>query len=166
MVLNRYKNLRHIGCLHSAGKGRIIMEYTFTAANFEEEVLQSELPVLVDFYADWCGPCKMMGPVVEKCAEAYAVTPIRDSYKCKIPLRVQCTSAHECVRAAICPRDAAAEASVRYRYVHVWHRLPSPLPQSHSNPLTQGIPTPSGPPQYHNCPGRNRCHFYGHSKVQ
>ena len=48
------------------------MEYTFTAANFEEEVLQSELPVLVDFYADWCGPCKMMGPVVEKCAEAYA----------------------------------------------------------------------------------------------
>jgi len=44
VVLNRYKNLRHIGCLHSAGKGRIIMEYTFTAANFEEEVLQSELP--------------------------------------------------------------------------------------------------------------------------
>ncbi len=72
MVLNRYKNLNHIGCLHSAGKGRIIMEYTFTAANFEEEVLQSELPVLVDFYADWCGPCKMMGPVVAKCAEAYA----------------------------------------------------------------------------------------------
>ena len=52
VVLNRYKNLNHIGCLHSAGKGRIIMEYTFTAANFEEEVLQSELPVLVDFYAD------------------------------------------------------------------------------------------------------------------
>lgn len=56
----------------------------------------------------------------------WAVTPIRDSYKCKIPLRVQRTSAHECVRAAIYPRDAAAEASVRYRYVHVWHRLPSP----------------------------------------
>ena len=71
MVLNRYKNLRHIGCLHSAGKGRIIMEYTFTAANFEEEVLHSEVPVLVDFYADWCGPCKMLGPVIDDLAKQY-----------------------------------------------------------------------------------------------
>lgn len=74
VVLNRYKNLNHIGCLHSAGKGRIIMEYTFTAANFEEEALQSELPVLVDFYADWCGPCKMIAPVVHEIAEENAGT--------------------------------------------------------------------------------------------
>lgn len=47
------------------------MEYKFTVANFEEEVLNSELPVLVDFYADWCNPCKMMAPVVERIAEEY-----------------------------------------------------------------------------------------------
>ena len=47
------------------------MEYRFTEENFEAEVLKSDIPVLVDFYADWCGPCKMMMPVVEKMAEKY-----------------------------------------------------------------------------------------------
>lgn len=37
--------------------------------NFEEEVLQSEKPVLVDFFAEWCGPCKMLSPVVDSIAE-------------------------------------------------------------------------------------------------
>ena len=45
------------------------MEYKFTSANFEEEVLKSDQPVLVDFYADWCGPCKMMAPVVAQLAD-------------------------------------------------------------------------------------------------
>ncbi len=45
------------------------MEYKFTTNNFEEEVLQSSTPVLVDFFAEWCNPCKMMAPVVEKLAE-------------------------------------------------------------------------------------------------
>ncbi len=48
------------------------MANIFTDSNFQQEVLNSELPVVVDFYADWCGPCKMIGPVIEQLAEAYA----------------------------------------------------------------------------------------------
>ena len=40
-----------------------------TSENFKSEVLDSSQKVLIDFYADWCGPCKMMGPVVEEIAE-------------------------------------------------------------------------------------------------
>lgn len=47
------------------------MEYQFTTSNFDNEVTNSDLPVMVDFYADWCGPCKMMMPLVESMAEKY-----------------------------------------------------------------------------------------------
>jgi thioredoxin 1 len=45
------------------------MEVIFTDANFESEVLGSDTPVLVDFFAPWCGPCQMMGPVVDELAK-------------------------------------------------------------------------------------------------
>jgi len=40
-------------------------------SNFEEEVLKSDLPVLVDFFADWCGPCRMISPLIEELAQEY-----------------------------------------------------------------------------------------------
>lgn len=48
------------------------MEKKFTTENFSTEVLASDKVVLVDFYADWCGPCRMVAPVVEQIAEEYA----------------------------------------------------------------------------------------------
>jgi len=44
----------------------------FTDLNFKKEVLESELPVLVDFWAAWCGPCKMIAPLIDELAKEYA----------------------------------------------------------------------------------------------
>ena len=48
------------------------MATQITDANFEELVLKSDKPVLVDFWAEWCGPCRMVGPIVEEISNEYA----------------------------------------------------------------------------------------------
>lgn len=47
------------------------MSFQFTEANFQKEALESDIPVLVDFYADWCSPCKMVAPIITEIANEY-----------------------------------------------------------------------------------------------
>jgi len=55
----------------SKWKERSTMTIEINDKNFEQEVLKSELPVVVDFWAPWCGPCRMVGPIVDKLSEEY-----------------------------------------------------------------------------------------------
>lgn len=52
-----------------SGKEKIMALLTITKDNFEKEVQNASLPVLVDFWADWCGPCRMVSPLIDEIAE-------------------------------------------------------------------------------------------------
>ena len=53
------------------------MELVINEQNIDTEVLQSEVPVLVDFWAPWCGPCKIMGPIIEEVAKELDGKPVK-----------------------------------------------------------------------------------------
>ena len=95
-------------------------ELKITAANFENEVLRSDKPVLLDFYADWCGPCKMISPILHELAEEKSGTlkvgKVNVDEQMELAMRFQvsmyrsghfetrCSSSHSRYRFSRCPR--------------------------------------------------------------
>ena len=68
------------------------MEYTLTKDNFQELVLESKEPVLVDFWATWCGPCMMLSPIVEELAKTHKVGKVNVDEELELAQRFGITS--------------------------------------------------------------------------
>ena len=100
-------------------------ELKITAANFENEVLRSDKPVLLDFYADWCGPCKMLSPILHELAEEKSGTlkvgKVNVDEQMELAMRFQVSS----IPMLVVFKDGKAVAkSVGYRSLHLTIRLP------------------------------------------
>ena len=74
------------------------MEYTLTKDNFQELVLESKEPVLVDFWATWCGPCMMLSPIVEELAKTHKVGKVNVDEELELAHRYGITSIPTLVR--------------------------------------------------------------------
>ena len=86
-------------------------ELKITAANFENEVLHSDKPVLLDFYADWCGPCKMLSPILHELAEeksgALKVGKINVDEQMELAMRFQVSQQRPAVLCGRCDQRAS-----------------------------------------------------------
>ena len=69
-------------------------EIILNDSNFEQQVLKSDQPVLVDFWAEWCGPCKMMSPILEELAKAMEGKPVKIA-KCNVDENIALAEKYE-----------------------------------------------------------------------